>query len=298
MRVLHARHPDVARRPAVFAPSGRVARTRSATSSPAHLCRCTGYVPIVKAALAAAATLRRCKPAPTAHARQGGTEPGCLIYAAEGKPTPALARLPSPRNDASGRTQLLAIDPMRWRSSTAIRLTYSCVVRSRVVAGRGTRRARPQAGRPRRQRAAEPLGGRDPALGLPVRRPGDDADQLARQAGRDRPLPGGLRRRALWSTRRSRPRRSPDRSRAAAEPPGWRSTPGGRRPAPRRRCSTRPRRTRKPRVGPEAWSLMLYTSGTTSRPEGRAAPPSGRAGGGGGPRRAEPLSPRRAHARA
>jgi len=53
----------------------------------------------------------------------------------------------------------------------------------------------------------------------------------------------------------------------------------------------------EPRVGADAWSIMLYTSGTTSRAKGCAAAASRRTGLGDRPCRAKPLWPRRAHAR-
>ena len=52
-----------------------------------------------------------------------------------------------------------------------------------------------------------------------------------------------------------------------------------------------------PRASAEAWSVMLYTSGTTAQAQGRAAPPARRTRRGARPCGAESLSDRRAHAR-
>ena len=70
----------------------------------------------------------------------------------------------------------------RWRRAAHLREWY----RAHFRAGRGLRRAGSDAGRPSRHGAAEPVGSRDAALGLPVRRHRDHADQLAREGRRDR----------------------------------------------------------------------------------------------------------------
>ncbi len=71
-----------------------------------------------------------------------------------------------------------------------------------------------------------------------------------------------------------------------------------RRPiSPSRRLLRKRRRMPAPRVDAEAWSVMLYTSGTTAQTKGRAAPPARRARRGSRPCRAKSLCPWRAHAR-
>ena len=115
-----------------------------------------------------------------------------------------------------------------------------------------------------RHRAAEPLAGGDPALGLPVRRHHHHAAQLARE---------GRRARFLLAERRGqgvvyeavvgrRGRTAARRDRAAH---------CGRAPDRRHRFDAlvgARRRDAAPRADAEAWSVMLYTSGTTAQPKG------------------------------
>ena len=149
-----------------------------------------------------------------------------------------------------------------------VRLTYEGWYAriSAVVAGFDQHR--PEARRPSRHGAAEPLGGGDPALGLPVRRHRHHADQLARQGRRDRLRPGE---REGQGDRLSRERLAPKSPRVrravdlprivVAQPTG----PGRDR---LRRARRHRRAAAAPGVDAEAMSLMLYTSGTTAKPKG------------------------------
>ena len=69
-----------------------------------------------------------------------------------------------------------------------LRLTYAQWYRQHLGGRGGLRRARADAWRPSGDRAAEPLGGRDFALGLPVCRHCHHSGQLARQGRRNRLL--------------------------------------------------------------------------------------------------------------
>ena len=126
---------------------------------------------------------------------------GCKEHRAE-HATPAMLDL------GTSFLASVARDPTRSRSSMAsVRLTYARVVPADFRAGRGLRRAGAQARRPSRHRAAEPLGGGDHPLGLPVRRHHHHAAELALDRRRARLLPRRTPRPRRSSTRRCRPKR-------------------------------------------------------------------------------------------
>ena len=123
-------------------------------------------------------------------------------------------------------------------------------------------------GRPSRHGAAQPLGGRDDALGLPVRRAHHHAAQLARRAptisisASTMPTP-------RRSCTRTSPRRAMRGVEASAEPRAHRGRRGPAGRALHSRARGRPDATTPSRAPtPSAWSVMLYTSGTTARPKG------------------------------
>ena len=159
----------------------------------------------------------------------------------------------------------------------------------------GLRRARADARRPSGDRAAEPLGGGDAALGLPVRRHHHHPGQLARQGRRNRLL-----RREFRSESRGvrggvggRPcanrakRKACRASRSARRRPARSPSSAARARGARRRAARRRRRL----VGD---ALHLRHHGQA---EGRAAPPARRTRRRRRPCGAEPLRPRRTHAR-
>ena len=172
-----------------------------------------------------------------------------------------------------------------------LRLTYRAWYEQDFGARRRLRRARAAPGRPSRHAAAEPLGGGDDPLGLPVRRHHRHAAELALDRRRTRFLP---RRRRGEGDRLRRGLRRGGGVRRAAQAPAraspW-ATPRRARSAFDAHLATTRTTLSQPRVDAEAWSVMLYTSGTTARPEGRAAPPARRARRGARACRAESLRP-------
>ena len=147
-----------------------------------HLCRCTGYTPIIRAALEVAPSLLH--PAK----RLQMLDLGSSFVASAARDPDAVALV-----DGDLR--------LTYRQWYADDLCPGCVVRP----------TRPEAGRSRRHRAAEPLGGGDAALGLPVRRARHHAGQLARQGRRARFLHRELR--SLRDRLRGRLARRPCRNR-------------------------------------------------------------------------------------
>ena len=156
-------------------------------------------------------------------------------------------------------------------------------------------RARPKSGRSARHGAAEPLGGRNPALGMPARWGRHHADQLARQIRRTRLLPGG--RRGKGAGLRGHLGRgrggiqggsvpAPCHARLRAK---WRSAlpTAGRSARSRGNTACRPRAV----VG---HALHVRDDGAA---QGRAASPAHGTGSRRGARGAEPLWPRRTDAR-
>ena len=150
----------------------------------------------------------------------------------------------------------------RWRRAADI----SGVVPADFLRRRRPRCARAEAGRSSRHGAAKSLGGRDAALGLPVRRHHHHAGELARDARRTRFLLRGRRARRRWSTKTCRPR--PRGACQAGCPRHERrrlcrmvQAQGARRAAARRRRCV---------VG-DALHLRHHRA-----PEGRAAPPARR----------------------
>ena len=126
-------------------------------------------------------------------------------------------------------------------------------------------------------------------LGLPVRRHRYHAAELARQGRRDRLLPRECRGQSRGLRRRLG--RGRVAGSAAAERAAHLARCGGRAATSSSRpWSSATRAMPMPRAGADAWSLMLYTSGTTAKAERRAAPPPRRTRRGGRPCRAKSLS--------
>ena len=167
------------------------------------------------------------------------------------------------------------------------------MVRAHLGAGGGLRRAGAGGRRPSRHAAAEPLGGRDRPLGLPVRRHHRDADQLARHRRRARLCAG--RRRGQGAGLRGGVGPRGGVLQGGAAPSAHLGRRAGRHSlhlaGQRARARHRAARRRRGLVGD-----ALYVR-HHRQAEGRAAPPARRARGGAGPRRAEPLPQRRADAR-
>ena len=179
----------------------------------------------------------------------------------------------------------------------AVRLTYAqWYARISGLVG-GLRRDRAKARRPSCDAAAEPLGSRDAALGLPVRRHRHHAGQLARQSRRDR----------LLSSRMPRPRPSPSRRcrREAVRGSGEAQEPAAHRARRRRTAARSPstallasgrarRRAARRRRSLVGDALHLRHHGAA---EGRAAPPARRTRRRGRACGTESLRARRTHAR-
>ena len=166
-----------------------------------------------------------------------------------------------------------------------------------LLAGGCLRPHRPEARRSRRHRAAELRGRRHAALGLSARGHRDHAGQLARQGGRTRLLHRKFRspRRRVPGCLRAGGRKIDSARRlcraftSAATMPPAHSTSTAWSP------SRAPDAT--PRVSAEAWSIMLYTSGTTSRPKGVPRRHRAERAAGIAACRAKSLPARRTHAR-
>ena len=184
MRLLHAGHPDVARC-AIYA-IGRMPPNRKC----AIFCRAI--------CAAAPATHRSSQRRSTRRRRLARGARACLI-------------------SAPASLQASSAIPTRWPSSTAtLRLTYAQWYTKISALVAALRRARTAARRPSGHGAAEPLGGRDPPLGLPVRRHRHHAAELARQGRRDRLSASRMPRPRPSSSRTSPPRPSPARTAGAS----------------------------------------------------------------------------------
>ena len=257
------RHPDVARHL-----SARHARRRPSTEVReflgGHLCRCTGYVPIVAAVLDAAQSA-----AGTAR---------CLISAPASSPAWRAIRMRSPSSTATcaSPTGSGTSGSRRWSA--------------------GFDELELERRRPSRHAAAEPLGGGDAALGLPVRRHRRDAAELARHRRRARLLP--RRRRRQGAGLRGGVGATPSQaSKAGAAPSAHR----GRRAGRHLPFELAGRQARRPDVDAARRRRRLVGDalhlGHHRQAQGRAAPPARRARRRARPCGAEPLPLRRAHAR-
>ena len=115
-------------------------------------------------------------------------------------------------------------------------------------------------------RAAELRGGRHAALGLSAGGHRHHAGQLARQGRRTRLLHRKFRGRAVvYQDVSAQAVEESKRAPALPRICGWRRAAGA---FSFDRMVAEPAAEATPRVGAEAWSVMLYTSGTTSRPKG------------------------------
>ena len=177
-----------------------------------------------------------------------------------------------------------------------VRLTYAQWYAQHLGGAGRVRRHRADARRPSADAAAEPLGGGDPALGLPIRRHRHHSGQLARQGRRNRLTAWRIPRQRPWCSRRCRRRpcahRPKPRSRkrialgaAQGDEIAFDTLLKSRRA--RRRAARRRRRL----VG-DALYLRHHRQA-----ERRAAPPARRTRRRGRACGAEPLRARRTHAR-
>ena len=236
VRLLHAGHSDVAR-PLSRQRTRCRPRPRSATCCRAHLCRCTGYTPIIAAALEAAAEL----------ASVQKTRRRCLI---------------------SARTFLASVerDPHRARAGRRRAAPdLRAVVRQISALVAAFDRARPQARRPLCSRCCKTAGRWRPCTGpassrassitpLNWRAKADELDYCIENAEAC----------AIVYRGQSPPRRCAARALAAQAAAAFPSIPRRGEATQLRRSDRRTARRTPSRVSSaDDWSLMLYTSGTT-----------------------------------
>ena len=178
-----------------------------------------------------------------------------------------------------------------------MRLTYGDWYRAHLGAGRAASTSSGSRRRSSRHGAAEPLGGRDHPLGLPVRRHHHHAAELALHRRRARFLPRRCRGQGDRLRARRRPKRC-DRSTRSAKPRSHRRR-AARRARPRFERARRAHSSRRCAAAGRCRGLVghaLYVRHHGAA-QGRAAPPARRARRGARACGAESLPPRRAHAR-
>ena len=249
MRLLHARHPDVAR--LVSRATSRIrARRRCANSSAAT-------------SAAAPAMCRSSRP-------RSMPRKGCAMLDLGTSFIASVARDPNALAIVDGD----------------VRLTYARMVPAHLVRRRRPRHARPEGRRPHRHGADQPPRGRDPALGLPVRRRHHHAGQLARHRRRSRFLLPGCRRKGADP----RGRLGAGRARQQGRLPGHE-----RRRLRRMVQAASPRRAAARRCRGLVGDALHV--GHDRAAEGRAAPPARRTRRRARPCGAEHVSRGRAHAR-
>ena len=232
MRLLHARHPDVARH--LSARHARARPRRSCASSSAAIC--------AAAPATCRSSRRRSTPRKSCGTLRAMLDLGTSFLASVARDPNALAIVDGD-----------------------VRLTYRQWYRRISALVAGFDELEPEGRRPSRHAAAEPLGGRDRPLGLPVRRHHRHADQLARHRRRARLRAG--RRRGQGAGLRGGVGPRGGVLEGGAAPSAHRGRRAGRHPVHLAGQRSR-RRTSQPRADAEAWSVMLYTSGTTAKPKG------------------------------
>ncbi len=245
MRLLHRRHPDVARH--LSAQTSDADAKRNCANSSAAIC---------------AAAPAMCRSSPrrsTRHRRLQGGAARCLISA------PAFVA--SVERDPRTRSRSSTVD---------VRLTYRAMVPAHLRARARLRRTRPEARRPSRRPCCRTAGRRRPSTG-PASSPAsssrrstgaptaDEIDFCLEDAEARAVVYEDISADAIASFRIE----AQSRARIAVD---------GRRQSDIAFESLfcRTRSDAEPRAAAEAWSVMLYTSGTTAQAEGRAAPPARR----------------------